>query len=447
MARSATYAPISGTPGGKTRQWDPTTTWNSDASRELVERAREALFQSRSEQLQTVGIIARRTSSRFYAKELATVAALVLDALAHHLSSEETALVISLSNDWLSAGPDDVPARNRTVIDHLHYLEAANWLRVNRSTRYSNGFYTTLGAGEELLKHSQELSITLDDIDSRISNRVIEMENAGPVEVHRRKSNLATDDWETVQRIQSQMNELNQLIGQADLSCVADGPALDTRRRQLVRKFRDGSFERGGRTGGTAFWLNLPKATRRGALMINGERIAEVDLKAAVPSIAYALKGIKPEYDPYTVIELAGAPRDAIKLAMMQYLWAPFDRRTGRLPTATRLKIPKEYTAREVFEAIIKHNAPIAEFIGASPPRGAELQWHESEIIVAAAIASFKAGVPCLPLHDALLVPRGGAKVATAVLHGVFTKRFGVTPEISVTHTVDGCDAWTPGQM
>lgn len=446
MAKPDRYAPVTGTKDGKTRPWDPTSTWKSDSALELVERAREALFQSRSQRMQTIDRTARRTSQRYLAQEVATVAALILDALAHHLSADETALVIRLDKNWLASGPEDVPARNRTVNDHLLDLEAACWFRVNRSTRLSSGFVTTLSAGEELLKQAQQLGVDLDDIGATTSSEVIELRGIRSTVGPRRRSAVRIDDSEATRRIRTQMYELNNLIAGADISYVPGGPALDTRRRHLVRVFLDGSFERGGRTGGSAFWLNLPKELRRGALLINGERIAEVDLKAAVPSIAYGIKGLRPSHDPYTVSALVDAPRDAIKLALMQFLWSPFDVHSGRLSTTSRLKIPKQFSAAQVFEAIVRHNQPIAEFIGASDPRGAELQWHESEIIVAAAIASFKAGVPCLPLHDALLVPRSGAKVATAVLHGVFVARFGVNPEIEVTHVSEEQDAWVPGQ-
>jgi hypothetical protein len=393
-----------------------------------------------------IGKSARRTSSRNLSQEIATVAALTLDALAHHLSADKTALVIRLDKNWLSSGPDDVLARNRTVNDHLSDLESAGWLRANRSTRLPSGFVSTFCAGDALLRNAKELDLTLDDIGATTSSEVIELKSTRSSDAQRRRSDLRFDDTETVRNIRLQMHELNALIAGADISCVPGSQPLDTRRRQLSRVFPDGSFERGGRTGGAAFWLNMPKAQRRSALLMHGERIAEVDIRAAVPSIAYGLKGIEPMHDPYTVFELANAPRDAIKLAMMQFLWSPFDRHTGRLSKNARSAIPKEFSAWQVYEAIARHNAPIAEFIGAAEPRGAELQWHESEIIVKAAIASFKAGVPCLPLHDALLVPRSGAKVATAVLHGVFTQRFGVSPSIEVTHSAGGPEAWEPGQ-
>ena len=443
MTRKNSFSPVTGYANGNERYWDPTTTWKTAAGAELVRRAREALFKSRSARLQTVGMVARQTSKRFLAKEEATVGALVLDALAHHLSADQTTLLISLNNNWLGSGPEDVPARNRTVNNHLYDLEAAGWLRANRSTLVSNSFRTSFGAGEVLIEYARELGIRLQDIGAGTTSEVFVV-NPMRADDGKALSTSRTDVCAEGQRVQQQMLALNRFIGDMDISTVSELPPLDTRRRHLQRVFLDASLKRGGRTGGSAFWLNLPKDRRRSSLLMNGERIAEVDIKAAVPSIAYALKGLKPKSDPYTVPALKGATRDAIKLAVMQFLWSPFSRRTGRLSEEARSGIPKHYSPWTVFEAIVQHNSDIAEFIGVEPPRGAELQWHESEVIVEAAISSFKAGVPCLPLHDALIVPRSGAKVATAVLHGVFYGRFGVAPELEVTHAVGGSDGWTP---
>jgi hypothetical protein len=199
----------------------------------------------------------------------------------------------------------------------------------------------------------------------------------------------------------------------------------------VSRVFLDGSFERGGRLGGAAFWLSLRKPIRRRSLRIDGEPIAEVDLQAAMPSIAYALEGQSALHDPYTLEAAPDIPRAAVKLVLMQMLWTPITVHS-RLPQAARELVPSKYRASDVFAAIRRHNAPIGVRLGAAQPCGAELMWHESEIIIGATLSCFEEGFSALPLHDALLVPASRAELAKGVLMSAFRSRLGVAPIVKV---------------
>lgn len=197
----------------------------------------------------------------------------------------------------------------------------------------------------------------------------------------------------------------------------------------MGRSFLDGVFNRGGRLKGVAFWLHAAKEHRRRALRIDGEPIAELDLKSATPTIAYALEGLPLPHDPYVPPDFDNVPRDVMKQAFMKFLWdAP--KKGARLPQEVAEHISGSRKLSRVLAALKRHNAPIAHFIYAEEPRGAELMFHESEVIIQATFKCFADGVPVLPLHDALLVPMSKKDKARDCFSQAFLDRLGVLPVI-----------------
>lgn len=414
------------------RPWDPATIPLTDAASKLVEAATEAQFLARQEREASVDTVARRNRGTKARKEKATVGALVLDTLAHHLTNSPLPLVIKLDKNWLSAGPKDQLARNRTVNDRLYDLEAAGWLKADRSARLNDRIVTLLAAGPRLLVEAQRLNITLDDIGVEIGAAEIELKGHKPKGAANRRPVLPFEPNEQTMAIEDRLRLLSEHLHRATLAAEPFGDLkIDCRRRRVTRTFLDGSFERGGRLGGPAFWLSLRKDIRRAALQIDGEPMAEVDIRAAMPAIAYALEGVRPATDPYLLERPGDIPRDAVKLALMQMMWTEVRPGTP-LSRAAREQIPKKYPAGKVFDFIREHNAPIAGRLGGPNPCGAELMWHESEIIIEATLRCFSAGFTALPLHDALLTSMSRADEAGEVLSAVFRERMGVPPEIKI---------------
>ena len=414
------------------RQWDPSTTADSANAQALVDEAVEAQFQVRASRLASVGKKVRRNRGSRAAKERRTVEALVLDALAHHLSGLPEYLVIRLSSDWLSAGPSDVVARNRTVNDRLHDLERAQWLESDKKTRLNGRYVTALYPGPQLIAASKRLQVTLLDLGVQPPSPEIELRGHKPKGVDSRQPVLSFVPTRQTRAALQQLVDLNERLRRADLRSTQCGRVvIDVRRRGVSRAFLDGSFERGGRLNGPAFWLSLRKDIRRAALRIDGEPIAEVDIQAAMPSIAYALEGGRPACDPYQLTRPKDIPRDAVKLALMQMLWTYVKPGTP-LSQEARSLIPRIYRAGEVFNFIRQHNQPIAHRLGAQNPCGAELMWHESEIIIEATLRCFSSGFSALPLHDALLVAASRGQEARLILSATFKDRLGVPPTINI---------------
>jgi hypothetical protein len=397
-----------------------------------VDQAVEEQFRARFERLRSVGMVARRSGGKNAIKEHKTVAALILDALAHHLTGALEPNVIKLDHNWLSKGPIEVVARNRTVNDRVYDLAEAGWLKVNRSAHLGNHIVTTFCPGPALLLAAEIHGVTLSDIGVDAAPGDVELRGTKPPGEGAHRSVMSFPETEQTREIARRLAELNECLQQADLRSHLGRPlVVDVRRRRVSRAFLDGSFERGGRLAGTAFWLSLRKVIRREALLIDGERIAEVDLRAAMPSIAYALEGAEVSHDPYTLEIPRDIPRDAVKLVLMQMLWTPITRHS-RLPKEAREAAPDHYVASQVFDFIRRHNAPIAKRLGQSASCGAELMWHESEIIIEATLRCFEAGFSALPLHDALLVAASRAEEAAAVLKEVFKARLGIQPAVKV---------------
>lgn len=414
----------------QSRPWDPATIANSTCANALVDQALEAQFQARSNRGAMSGSEARRNQGERAIKERRTVEALVLDTLAHHLSGVPEPLVIKLDKNWLSAGPNDLLARNRTVNDRLSDLEIANWIGVDRSAKINNRYVTFIWAGPELLTAVAHLNVTADDIGVEITSPEIELRGRKPRGLDSRRPVLAFEPTEQTLTIERKLTIINQHLQSAKLKANPYGSIrIDVRRRRVSRAFLDGSFARGGRLSGPAFWLSLRKDIRREALRIDGEPIAELDIQAAMPSIAYALEGTRPDGDPYTLDSPGDIPRDAVKLALMQMLWSHVKKGTP-MAEAARSMIPGAYLAGQVFNFIRQRNQPIADRLGASDPCGAELMWHESEIIIDATLRCFAAGFSALPLHDALLVPCSQAAAAARLLSDAFEERLGVAPTI-----------------
>lgn len=411
--------------------WDPATTHTTDAALLLVQEANEAQFIARVERSASVGKQARRNSGAKQEKELATVAAIVLDLLAHSLSGNPDPFVIKLDKNWLSAGPNELVARNRTVNDRVYDLEVSGWVQ-RQQIRLNNRFVTCLKPGPKLLKASQHHRVGLGDIGVVGTLPEIELKGRKPKSKNEGRRLLPFEPSSATTRTLAKLTRLSDHIARARLESVAiDGAMIDTRRRRLIRSFLDGSFERGGRLGGSAFWLNLRKEARRTALRIDGDHIAEVDIQAAMPSIAYALEGQRPVGDPYDLPTAPDIPRDAVKKALMQLLWTHVKKGTPMSAEARKL-VPQHYRAGDVFKLIRERNAPIARRLGAPGPCGAELMWYESEIIIDAALACFESGFTALPLHDALLVACGPANRAKELLSNAFEDLLGVEPTIKV---------------
>ncbi len=415
------------------RPWDPTTYPASAKAATLVNEAVEDQFQARKHRLAKDGRSARRPGPERARKESATVAALLLDVVAAHIVLPADWIKISLDRNWLTGGPKDQPARNGTVSDRLYDLEGAGWIETNLAGVTSGASFSSIRVGARAIERGEALGISLEDIGAAPSTERLSLKGERLSGKDDRRQRLQVPDNTLTRKLTGPVAKLQDAIQRARLGTRPGAPvAIDTRRRHFWRSFLDGRFDRGGRLAGPAFWLTLRKEVRRRDLLIEREPIAEVDVKASIPSVAYALAGVRLQHDPYVPPELAGSvDREALKPVFLQLMWQPLSANT-RLPANARQAIPSKFKAKDVYAALIAHNRPIAEMLGAQEPQGAALLFEESEYLIQACQRAFANRITALPLHDALLVPHGKAEEARDILAAAFQGRFGIPVTVTV---------------
>lgn len=209
---------------------------------------------------------------------------------------------------------------------------------------------------------------------------------------------------------------------------------------RLKRIFNDGDNPaHGWRQGGRLYGphTNLKKKTERAAIRINGEATKEIDLRAAHLSILVALGHLPLSLievpDPYAV---GGIPRLVVKQWVTMTL--SHGKRHRAWPKGAVAELAKDgidlrrdFPVTPTGDAILKA-LPIIGGDGSGVPVGwGELQYRESEVILSALeTLAFEHGVPCLPVHDSLVVPEGAKELAIETLKESFRDSLGVVPVI-----------------
>jgi hypothetical protein len=365
------------------------------------------------------------------------IESLVLDVLAFEKTRRTDVFVVNLETAWLTSGPSDQPARSRSVAKRVKELVDAGWL-VQITHKGDNGAVTSTEAGPRLLEVAHALDVDLVDvgIDRHAPDIVLKGEKPSFRGV---RPLIKQKDTRELASIRADLFKLNEMLNTADVAVCDGAKPLDTRVRSCSRVFIDNSYKASGRlTGG--FWLELKKEDRRKDLRIDGQCIAEVDIKSAMPSILYAIESEWCQGDFYDLssIGVHDIPRAALKPVLMKMLWQKIDS-SSRLPrpkSADDAKIPDHYSAQDVFGFLRDRNAPVAHKLGAECPIGAYLMHLESEIIIKATRQCFAEGFTALPLHDALLTSAAAATRARDILIEAFVDVAGLPPIVEVSHFI-----------
>jgi hypothetical protein len=182
-------------------------------------------------------------------------------------------------------------------------------------------------------------------------------------------------------------------------------PYVDDRDRFVQRQFTYQSWTSGGRLLG-GFWAPMSKEDRHARILINGESTVELDYNSLPYHCLYALaKSPMPAGDVYAIPGLDPGSRAGIKKLMLSLT---FDKK------ANRIKFPKgswsmfsevdrRAGASVVIAKIRAHHSGIGHLLGAD--KGHNLQFIESQVLVALLLKIREEGLIGLPIHDCLLVP------------------------------------------
>ncbi|MBU0584030.1 MAG: hypothetical protein KKB66_16050 [Alphaproteobacteria bacterium] len=251
-------------------------------------------------------------------------------------------------------------------------------------------------------------ALPLADIGRASGEEVIKLAaRAGRDRRGRKLPSIPVDykDCRTADRLREEMEEINTFLAKQKIELDGEPQAaVRLARYYLLRKPSDPhEFMLHGRLYG-GFWQSLPKA-RRGGLTINGEPIADLDFASMFPRLCYARVGaIPPEGDLYAIPGLEGH-RAAVKAGLSALLSSGSE--MARLPSDVKAALPAGWTAKRLRDAVaVKHPALMPLF---GKDIGLDLMHYESCIMVAVLLRLASLGIPGLPMHDGLMVPRSFA--------------------------------------
>jgi hypothetical protein len=177
--------------------------------------------------------------------------------------------------------------------------------------------------------------------------------------------------------------------------------------------------------------------TERHQMRINGEPVAEIDIKASHLTIYHARLGVPLERssDPY---ERAGVNRTAAKAWCLATFgntnpatrWPPdmVERQLRKTGVDLRKLAKAKDVARKMLAAF-----PALQKLENYSDIWADLQFIESEAVIGTMLILMRThGIPSLSMHDGIIVPRSKAELAKAVLAKQYREVVGVEAMLTV---------------
>ena len=192
-------------------------------------------------------------------------------------------------------------------------------------------------------------------------------------------------------------------------------------------------FRHGGRiyTDGIGSFSHMKREDRR-RIRINGERVAEVDVRASHLCIFYEMTGcsLNKETDPY---DIPGSPRDLVKKVVVMTIGA--DAMPKRWPNGYRDEYAAEkgkpfpnLSAPTVAKEVLKVH-PCLAAVSSEAFSWGTIQYAEAEAIFEAVKRLMNEhDVPALPVHDSLVIPESKIEVAIEAVERAYQDKVGVIP-------------------
>ena len=190
---------------------------------------------------------------------------------------------------------------------------------------------------------------------------------------------------------------------------------------------------------------------KRAEMTINGEPVAEIDIRASYLTIFLAWHGtqLRLTEDPYVLEDFGEAGRPAVKAWMVATFgnnkparrWPP--KMLGKQPELSR------YKASDIGKAALRQYPVLAAW-GVEPYRGhiptwADLMCQESDIMVQTMLRLMREfAVPSLTVHDSLIVPASNAELAAEQLAKWFENRTQAKPILIINQKGHERRKWIP---
>jgi hypothetical protein len=187
-----------------------------------------------------------------------------------------------------------------------------------------------------------------------------------------------------------------------------------SQQNKLVRRiFYRGSWLLGGRFHG-GFWQQI-KSDYRKDILINDMRTVEIDYSGLHVSLAYALEGVTPQKDPYTLKPVlegfnATQQRSIVKQLALTAINANSLKETFQAfrdaqKTDTVEKSLKNTHLELLLDEFINQNKTIKHYIGTD--KGVELMAVDGRITSRIINTFTNLNIPVLTIHDSYIVPEG----------------------------------------
>jgi hypothetical protein len=245
---------------------------------------------------------------------------------------------------------------------------------------------------------------------------------------------------EEAKRFEADVRELNEFLG----DCRFAGGE----HHGYTRNFNNAAWNKGGRlysVGGG--YQQLPEEKRL-HITINGEAVAEIDIKASYLTIYHARLGVPLEnhVDPY---ERAGVERSIAKSWMIHSFGKSRPQMQWPAEAVEDYKKDTGKNLREVANAKDVASKMLAAFPALQKLENyndiwADLQFKEAEAVIGTMLILMRThGTPSLSMHDGIIVPRSKAELAKAVLAEQYREVVGVEPMLTVEpqeHSVSAVD-------
>jgi hypothetical protein len=248
-------------------------------------------------------------------------------------------------------------------------------------------------------------------------------------------------DTPEAQRLEADVRELNDFLARFEI--------LGGEHYGYERVFNNQSWKKGGRLygGGEDCYQRLSEAERL-RMTINGEPVAEIDIKASFLTIYHAMvkQPLKGWADPYTAV--AGFDRAIVKLwttvsfgnSKPAIRWPPktikdFKNETGK-------NLSKVASAKDVAQKMLETFPALKKLENASDA-WAHLQYLEGRAVMGTMLILMREHrIPSLSMYDGIIVPKSKADLASDILKRVFKEVVGVEPILTVETAEPDIEAW-----
>lgn len=333
----------------------------------------------------------------------ATVSAICCDLVYNHLKGNRGGTAITRSNKVLGTRSRYRPIAYGkalpAILDNMARPEMDFIVQKLGNSSYEGAAKrTTIEPTECLLSRIDDFKLTLADfgVSSDRELIVLKRKKAGFWD---EGAIIEYEDIPTTLRFREEIRRINAFLEASDIEYCGVKKDIDAGDRQLRRVFSLARFDRGGRLFG-GFWQPLEKGDRLTGIRIDGQTVVGLDYAQMNPRIVYGMaKAEAPLQDAYTIPGLESY-RDGVKQVFNAMLFATEP--LAKFPKATRSNFPRRTTVGEVTERIATAHPAIQAYLHQGI--GHEVQFLESQVLVAALLALADKGIVSLPVHDAIVV-------------------------------------------